>query len=46
MLPSLAVGSVIIEVGPMLSVMVVVIVVILLVVEEAASGKFQLLLYT
>ena len=44
MLPSLVVGSVIMEVGPMLSVMVVVIVVILLVVEEATSGKVQLLL--
>lgn len=39
MLPSLAVGSVMMGVGPMLSVMVVVILLALLVVEEAASGK-------
>ena len=39
MLPSLAVGSVMMVVGPMLSVMVVVIVFALLVVEEAVSGK-------
>ena len=39
MLPSLAIGSVIMEFGTILSVMVVVIVVALLVVEEAASGK-------
>ena len=44
MLPSLAIGSVIMEVGSMFSVMVVVIVVALLVVEEAVSGKVQLLL--
>ena len=44
MLPSLAIGSVIIEVGSMISVMVVVIVVSLLVVEEAVSGKVKLLL--
>ena len=39
LLPSLAIGSVMMEVGPMLSVMVVAIVFTLLVVEEAVSGK-------
>ena len=39
MLPSLAVGSLMMEVRPMLSDMVVVIVFALSVVEEAASGK-------
>ena len=44
MFPSLGIGSVIIEVGSMISVIVVVIVVVLLVVEEAVSGKVKLLL--
>ena len=39
MLPSLAIGSMIMGFGSILSVMVVVIVVVLLVVDEAVSGK-------